>query len=84
MRQGHNGERADRQSPLEALRDKSPPSLLRGGERFNGNGSYGSLGGTVGCVRSKEVQMLEILIVLVIALIVFGPMLLKARKNTDD
>ena len=28
--------------------------------------------------------MLEILIVLVIALIVFGPMLLKARKNTDD
>jgi len=28
--------------------------------------------------------MLEIVIVLVIALIVFGPMLLKARKNTDD
>ena len=28
--------------------------------------------------------MLEILIVLVIALIVFGPMLLKARKNGDD
>ena len=38
----------------------------------------------LGYVRSKEVQMLEILIVLVIALIVFGPMLLKARKNTDD
>ncbi len=33
---------------------------------------------------SKEIQMLEILIVLVIALIVFGPMLLKARKHTDD
>jgi len=28
--------------------------------------------------------MLEIFIVLVIALIVFGPMLLKARKKTDD
>ena len=38
----------------------------------------------LGYVRSKEVQMLEILIVLVIALIVFGPMLLKARKNQDD
>jgi len=33
---------------------------------------------------SKEVQMLEILIVLVIVLVVFGPMLLKARKKTDD
>ena len=38
----------------------------------------------IGYVRSKEVQMLEILIVLVIALVVFGPMLLKARKNTND
>ena len=38
----------------------------------------------LGYVRLKEVQMLEILIVLVIALIVFGPTLLKARKNTDD
>jgi len=38
----------------------------------------------IGYVRSKEIQMLEILIVLVIALIVFGPMLLKARKHTDD
>ena len=38
----------------------------------------------LGYIRSKEVQMLEIVIVLVIALIVFGPMLLKARKNTDD
>jgi len=28
--------------------------------------------------------MLELLIVLVIAFIVFGPMLLKARKKTDD
>ncbi len=28
--------------------------------------------------------MFEILVVLVIALIVFGPMLLKARKETDD
>jgi len=28
--------------------------------------------------------MLESLIVLVIALVVFGPMLLKARKKTDD
>jgi len=28
--------------------------------------------------------MLEILIILVIALIVFGPMLLKARKKADD
>ncbi len=35
-------------------------------------------------LRLSEVQMLEILIVLVIALIVFGPMLLKARKDTDD
>ena len=31
-----------------------------------------------------EVQMLKIFIVLVIALIVFGPMLLKVRKNTDE
>ena len=38
----------------------------------------------IGYVRSKEVQMLEILIVVVIALVVFGPMLLKARKNKDD
>ena len=28
--------------------------------------------------------MFEILVVLVIAFIVFGPMLLKARKETDD
>ena len=28
--------------------------------------------------------MIEIFIVLVIALIVFGPMLLKIRKNTDN
>ena len=35
-------------------------------------------------LRLSEVQMLEILIVLVIALIVFGPMLLKARKNMED
>jgi hypothetical protein len=28
--------------------------------------------------------MFEIVIVIVIALIVFGPMLLKARKNKDD
>ena len=28
--------------------------------------------------------MLEILIIVVIALIVFGPMLLKARKNSDS
>ena len=38
----------------------------------------------LGYIRSKEVQMLEIVIVLVIALIVFGPMLLKARKKADD
>ena len=56
-------------------------------ERFNGDGGNRGIQAwavQIGYVRSKEVQMLEILIVLVIALIVFGPMLLKARKNTDD
>ena len=59
---------------------------MRGG-RFNGDGGNRGIQAwavQIGYVRSKEVQMLEILIVLVIALIVFGPMLLKARKNTDD
>ena len=61
-------------------------SVSSGGQ-FNGNGGNRGIQAwavQIGYVRSKEVQMLEILIVLVIALIVFGPMLLKARKNTDD
>jgi len=62
-------------------------SLPPRGGRFNGNGRNRGIQAwavQIRYVRSKNVQMLEILIVLVIALIVFGPMLLKARKHTDD
>jgi Sec-independent protein translocase protein TatA len=34
--------------------------------------------------RLTEVHVIEILIILVIAVIVFWPMLMKARKNTGD